>query len=80
VDHLVQQQQAPYGPVLPGPPCRRASTGRRIAAQAYRAAQQAGRDPVLAVMCATGRSRRRSLRLIAGARDEGLLSPRHNRR
>ncbi|MEU5778930.1 DUF6214 family protein, partial [Streptomyces venezuelae] len=39
-----------------------------------------GRDPVLAVMCATGRSRRKSLRLIAGARDAGLLTPRHHRR
>jgi hypothetical protein len=34
---------------------------------------------VLAVMCVTGRSRRKSLRLIAGARDEGYLAPRHNR-
>ncbi|MBT2488381.1 hypothetical protein J7E96_07555 [Streptomyces sp. ISL-96] len=69
------------------PPVRRArpswpggKAGRRIAAQAYRAAQQAGQDPVLAVMCATGRSRRKSLRLIASARDEGHLPPRHNRR
>lgn len=69
------------------PPARRARpswpggrAGRRIAAQAYRAAQQAGQDPVLAVMDATGRSRRGSLRLIAGARDEGHLSPRHHRR
>lgn len=58
----------------------RGSAGRRMAAEAYRAAQQEGRDPVLAVMLATGRSRRRSLRLIAGARDEGYLAPRHNRR
>ncbi|MCX4825061.1 DUF6214 family protein [Streptomyces sp. NBC_01142] len=58
----------------------RGSAGRRIAADAYRAAQQEGSDPVLAVMCATGRSRRRSLRLIASARDEGYLAPRHNRR
>ncbi|MER5946708.1 DUF6214 family protein [Streptomyces sp. NPDC001904] len=54
--------------------------GRRAVAEAYRAAQGAGADPVLAVMCATGRSRRRSLRMIAGARDAGLLAPRHNRR
>ncbi|WP_342342238.1 DUF6214 family protein [Streptomyces agglomeratus] len=69
------------------PPARRARpswpggrAGRRIAAQAYRSAQLAGQDPVLAVMDATGRSRRGSLRLIASARDEGHLSPRHNRR
>lgn len=37
-------------------------------------------DPVLAVMDATGHSRRKSLRLIAGARDAGLLTPRHIRR
>ncbi|WP_353940824.1 DUF6214 family protein [Streptomyces sp. HUAS MG91] len=54
--------------------------GRRAVAEAYRAAQSEGADPVLAVMCATGRSRRRSLRMIAGARDAGLLAPRHNRR
>ncbi|MGY4971089.1 DUF6214 family protein [Streptomyces nigrescens] len=53
---------------------------RKIAADAYRQAQREGRDPVLAVMLATGRNRRRSLRLIAGARDEGLLTPRHNKR
>ncbi|SCG04203.1 MULTISPECIES: DUF6214 family protein, partial [unclassified Streptomyces] len=46
----------------------------------YRAAQQAGQDPVLAVMSATGFSRRKSLKLIAGARDEGHLTPRHHRR
>ncbi|MFD8549089.1 DUF6214 family protein [Streptomyces sp. NPDC059649] len=53
---------------------------RKLAADAYRQAQREGRDPVLAVMLATGRNRRRSLRLIAGARDEGLLTPRHNKR
>ncbi|MFI1393821.1 DUF6214 family protein [Streptomyces sp. NPDC020681] len=58
----------------------RGRAGRRIAADAYRAAQQSGLDPVLAVMNATGRSRRKSLRLIAGARDDGYLAPRHNRR
>ncbi|MFE0100759.1 DUF6214 family protein [Streptomyces sp. NPDC059009] len=58
----------------------RGSAGRRIVAEAYRAAQEEGRDPVLAVMCATGRSRRKALRLIAGARDAGFLAPRHNRR
>ncbi|MFJ9469764.1 DUF6214 family protein [Streptomyces caniferus] len=58
----------------------RAGERRRVAADAYRQAQQEGRDPVEAVMLATGRNRRRSLRLIAGARDEGLLTPRHNKR
>lgn len=46
----------------------------------YRAAQEEGADPVLAVMCATGRSRRRSLRLISQARDAGYLTPHHARR
>ncbi|MFF3541477.1 DUF6214 family protein [Streptomyces platensis] len=58
----------------------RAGERRKIAADAYRQAQREGRDPVLAVMHATGRNRRRALRLIAGARDEGLLTPRHNKR
>ncbi|WP_432003877.1 DUF6214 family protein [Streptomyces sioyaensis] len=58
----------------------RSGERRRIAADAYRQAQREGNDPVLAVMLATGRNRRRSLRLIAGARDEGLLTPRHNKR
>ncbi|MFJ9963616.1 DUF6214 family protein [Streptomyces avermitilis] len=54
--------------------------GRRLVAEEYLAAQGEGIDPVLAVMCATGHSRRRSLRLIAGARDAGFLTPRHVRR
>nr|WP_308432537.1 DUF6214 family protein [Streptomyces echinoruber] len=54
--------------------------GCRLVAAAYRAAQTAGTDPVLAVMGATGRSRRKSLRMIARARDAGLLTPRHARR
>lgn len=58
----------------------RGMEGRRLAAQEYRAAQGEGRDPVLAVMRATGRSRRRCLRLIARARDAGFLTPRHARR
>lgn len=58
----------------------RGAEGRRMVAEEYRAAQERGTDPVLAVMCATGHSRRRSLRLIAGARDAGLLAPRHVRR
>ncbi|WP_405746890.1 DUF6214 family protein [Streptomyces sp. NBC_01525] len=52
----------------------------KVVADAYREAQREGRDPVEAVMSATGRGRRRALRLIAGARDAGLLSPRHHRR
>lgn len=54
--------------------------GRWLVAQEYRAAQEEGADPVLAVMCATGHSRRRSLRLISQARDAGYLTPRHARR
>ncbi|WKX14945.1 DUF6214 family protein [Streptomyces sp. NL15-2K] len=54
--------------------------GRWLAAQEYRTAQEEGADPVLAVMCATGHSRRMSLRLIAQARDAGFLAPRHARR
>ncbi|MFF4899899.1 DUF6214 family protein [Streptomyces sp. NPDC001068] len=54
--------------------------GRWLVAQKYRAAQEEGADPVLAVMWATGHSRRRSLRLIAQARDAGFLTPRHARR
>ncbi|WP_252866093.1 MULTISPECIES: DUF6214 family protein, partial [Streptomyces] len=46
----------------------------------YRAAREEGGDPVLAVMRATGHSRRRSLRLIGQARDDGFLSPRRARR
>ncbi|WP_327693074.1 DUF6214 family protein [Streptomyces sp. NBC_00459] len=54
--------------------------GRWLVAEEYRAAQEEGADPVLAVMCATGHSRRRSLRLISQARDAGFLTPRHARR
>ncbi|MCX5053385.1 MULTISPECIES: DUF6214 family protein [unclassified Streptomyces] len=54
--------------------------GRWLVAQKYRAAQEQGVDPVLAVMCATGHSRRKSLRLISQARDSGFLTPRHARR
>ncbi|MFI1865363.1 DUF6214 family protein [Streptomyces jumonjinensis] len=60
------------------PPRGRAA--RRAAAEVYRTAQRDGSDPVLAVMSATGHSRRKSLRLIAGARDDGYLAPRHHRR
>ncbi|WP_245239510.1 DUF6214 family protein [Streptomyces sp. MZ04] len=58
----------------------RGREGRRLVAETYRAAQGEGRDPVLAVMRETGRSRRRSLRLVAAARDAGFLPPRHNHR
>jgi hypothetical protein len=63
-------------------PCAwpRGVEGWRLAAEEYRAAQQEGADPVLAVMRATGRSRRRSLKLIAEARDARFLTPRHARR
>ncbi|WP_244205446.1 DUF6214 family protein [Streptomyces bobili] len=54
--------------------------GRRLVAEEYRAAQARGADPVLAVMRTTGHSRRRSLSMIAQARDDGLLTPRHARR
>ncbi|MEV5150074.1 DUF6214 family protein [Streptomyces sp. NPDC052727] len=62
------------------PPWPRGIEGRRLVARQYRAAQDEGADPVLAVMNATGRGRRRALRLIAQARDAGLLAPRHARR
>ncbi|ANS63406.1 hypothetical protein SLINC_1182 [Streptomyces lincolnensis] len=62
------------------PPWPRGIEGRRLVAEEYRAAQEDGADPVLAVMCATGHSRRKSLRMIAQARDAGYLTPRHARR
>lgn len=74
------------GPDGCGGPRRRArpawpagAEGRRLVAQEYRAAQRDGADPVLAVMDATGRSRRTSLRLIGQARDAGLLPARRAR-
>lgn len=63
---------------LPAWPC--GIEGRRRVADEYLAAQREGVDPVSAVMRATGRSRRLSLKLIAGARDAGFLTPRHIRR
>lgn len=51
-----------------------------LVARAYRAAQERGADPVLAVMDETGCSRRGALRLIGRARDAGLLPSRHARR
>ncbi|CQR65463.1 DUF6214 family protein [Streptomyces leeuwenhoekii] len=76
---------APPEPGAPGarrarPAWPRGREGRRLAAREYRAAQERGADPVLAVMRATGYSRRTSLRLIGQARDEGFLTPRRARR
>ncbi|MEU2623137.1 DUF6214 family protein [Streptomyces sp. NPDC007157] len=68
------------GPRRARPAWPRGIEGRWLVAQKYRAAQEEGVDPVLAVMSATGHSRRRSLRLIAQARDAGFLVPRHARR
>ncbi|MFM9613745.1 hypothetical protein DF268_25930 [Streptomyces sp. V2] len=68
------------GPSRARPSWPRGAEGRRLVAQEYRAAQEQGADPVLAVMDATGHSRRRSLRLIAQARDAGYLTPRHVKR
>lgn len=79
----------PASPEEESPPVGRhraddsASSGRadrRGVAATYRRAQQLGQDPVLAVMCATGYGRRESLSLIASARDDGYLTPRHRRR
>jgi hypothetical protein len=67
----------PAGHARPALP--RGLEGWRLVAEEYLAAQGKGVDPVYAVMCATGRSRRRSLKLIAGARDAGFLTPRHAR-
>lgn len=80
-----ERSEPPGPPGPPGPRRARAAwprgaQGRWLVAQEYRAAQEDGFDPVLAVMCATGHSRRRSLRLIAQARDAGYLAPRHARR
>jgi hypothetical protein len=75
-----ERDEGPAGRHRAAPAPARGSVGRRVAAGVYRAAQREGRDPVLAVMSATGLSRRQSLRLIAGARDDGYLTPRHHRR
>lgn len=73
-----QEQDGPARRARPAWP--RGAEGRQLIADAYRTAQEGGADPVLAVMDVTGHSRRKSLRLIAGARDAGLLTPRHVRR
>ncbi|OEV01331.1 hypothetical protein AN217_16700 [Streptomyces qinglanensis] len=62
------------------PPGLRGTAALHTVAGAYSAARAQGQDPVLAVMRVTGHSRRKSLRVIASARDAGLLSPRHARR
>ncbi|MBJ3811183.1 DUF6214 family protein [Streptomyces flavofungini] len=72
--------QEPPGARRGRPSARRGSAVRNVAADAYRGALDDGEDPVLAVMRATGHSRRKSLRLIAGARDAGLLMPGRHRR
>ncbi|MBQ1095960.1 DUF6214 family protein [Streptomyces sp. NPDC097107] len=71
---------APAAPRRARPAWPRGREGCRLAAQEYRAARDLGGDPVLAVMRATGYSRRKSLRLIGQARDEGFLAPRRARR
>lgn len=73
-------ERDPSGRHRARPSVPRGSAARQSVAEIYRAAQRAGQDPVLAVMSATGFSRRKALRLIAGARDEGHLTPRHHRR
>ncbi|MEU1273079.1 DUF6214 family protein [Streptomyces sp. NPDC005799] len=74
----------PAGEPGPGrrarPTWPRGLEGRRLVAEEYRAAQEVGHDPVLAVMHATGHSRRKTLRLISQARDAGYLTPGHARR
>ncbi len=67
---------AEAGTSLVRPDWPRGVEGRWLVAQRYRAAQAAGADPVLAVMSATGQSRRKSLRLIGQARDAGFLTRR----
>ncbi|MFD1657697.1 DUF6214 family protein [Streptomyces caeni] len=80
----VPGESAPREPPGDSPGCARpappsVAEGWRLVAEEYLAAQGQGADPVLAVMAATGHSRRRSLKLIGGARDAGMLTPRHAR-
>ncbi|WP_405801152.1 DUF6214 family protein [Streptomyces sp. NBC_01506] len=77
---LVPEEPAPAGRHRADDPESSGSADRRGVAATYRRAQQLGQDPVLAVMCATGYGRRKSLSLIASARDDGYLTPRHRRR
>ncbi|MET7730139.1 DUF6214 family protein [Streptomyces sp. NPDC005402] len=78
--HETDPEAEAGGPRRARPAWPRGLEGRWLVAQEYRAAQEGGADPVLAVMCATGHSRRKSLRLISQARDAGFLTPRHARR
>ncbi|MFC8828802.1 DUF6214 family protein [Streptomyces sp. NPDC057137] len=78
--HLLEEEPAPGGRHRADDPASSDSADRRGVAETYRRAQQLGQDPVLAVMCATGYGRRKSLSLIASARDGGYLTPRHRRR
>lgn len=77
---LLEEEPAPGGRHRADDPASSDSADRRGVAETYRRAQQLGQDPVLAVMCATGYGRRKSLSLIASARDGGYLTPRHRRR
>ncbi|NEA65168.1 DUF6214 family protein [Streptomyces sp. SID12488] len=76
----VEEAEVGLRPRRARPAWPRGIEGRWLVSEEYRAAQEEGADPVLAVMCATGHSRRRSLRLISQARDAGFLTPRHARR
>ncbi|MFE0807436.1 DUF6214 family protein [Streptomyces sp. NPDC058794] len=87
LEHPLFDACVPAGSATASPGSRRARPawpggreGRRLVAREYRAAREEGGDPVLAVMRATGHSRRRSLRLIGQARDDGFLAPRRARR
>ncbi|MGW1020072.1 DUF6214 family protein [Streptomyces niveus] len=78
--HLLADEPPPAGRHRAVDPASSDHADRRGVAATYRRAQQLGQDPVLAVMCATGYGRRKSLGLIASARDGGYLTPRHRRR
>lgn len=77
---LLEDEPPPAGRHRAVDPASSDNADRRGVAETYRRAQQLGQDPVLAVMCATGYGRRKSLDLIASARDGGYLAPRHRRR
>ncbi|MEV0776569.1 DUF6214 family protein [Streptomyces sp. NPDC050428] len=77
---LLEEDPAPVGRHRADDATSSDSADRRGVAATYRRAQQLGQDPVLVVMCATGYGRRKSLSLIASARDGGYLAPRHRRR
>ncbi|MFD3523259.1 DUF6214 family protein [Streptomyces sp. NPDC058653] len=77
---LMDDEPLPGGRHRADDPSSSDRADRRGVAETYRRAQQLGQDPVLAVMCATGYGRRKSLSVIASARDDGYLTPRHRRR